>query len=222
MIGAPNQMVETDMPSARETFPTQDRLRQMLSYDPKTGIFTWRVRVSNVAAGSVAGRIIPNGYRVIRLDDAEHYAHRLAWFYVHREVPPKYLRFRDKNRDNCRLENLYHVEITWKRSPDRQRAYDLGRDFGITVEEYQALFLAQAGVCAICAQPERDTRNGKVKWLAVDHDHETRAVRGLLCVACNTALGKMEDSADRLRVAADYLDRHAAARPDNVVPIRSA
>jgi hypothetical protein len=65
---------------------------------------------------------------------------------------------------------------------------------------------AQAGVCAICDLPERATRNGVPKRLAVDHDHATGAVRALLCSRCNLAIGYMEDCPARLRAAADYLE----------------
>lgn len=59
------------------------------------------------------------------------------------------------------------------------------------------------GKCWICQQPE--TVPGRS--LAIDHDHQTGAVRGFLCYRCNTVLGRMQDSPDLFRRAADYLDR---------------
>jgi hypothetical protein len=47
-----------------------------------------------------------------------------------------------------------------------------------------------------------------VKALAVDHNHETGALRGLLCCDCNQALGKFQDSRDILLKAIRYLDKH--------------
>lgn len=65
--------------------------------------------------------------------------------------------------------------------------------FGITTVEYDSMFELQGGVCAICRQPETvRTRVGVVRRLAVDHDHETNLVRGLLCYRCNTTLGQFE------------------------------
>ena len=58
---------------------------------------------------------------------------------------------------------------------------------------------AQNGVCAICQQNPKDRR------LAVDHDHRTMRVRGLLCNTCNRAIGQMGDDPVRLRRAAEYL-----------------
>lgn len=60
--------------------------------------------------------------------------------------------------------------------------------YGITPEQYWALYEAQGGTCYIC---ERAT--GKVRKLAVDHDHKTGYVRGLLCKPCNSVLAHLRD-----------------------------
>lgn len=95
-------------------------------------------------------------------------------------------------------------------NPERERSRNLMRDFGLDTAQYHEMFTAQSGVCAACEQPEKATRNGKVKWLAVDHDHKTGEVRGLLCAACNVAIGLLDDSIERLTKAAMYLKRHEA------------
>jgi hypothetical protein len=92
----------------------------------------------------------------------------------------------------------------------------LREKFGITPEEYQRILDVQGGVCFICR------RRPKKKRLAVDHDHETGAVRGLLCAdnenGCNRAvLGNLEaHSVDgalpALKRAVDYLDYPPAQR----------
>lgn len=80
----------------------------------------------------------------------------------------------------------------WKsKNPDRERARNLAQ-FGLTIEDYEAMYEAQGGLCAICAQPETSSRNGKVYRLAVDHNHKTGKVRGLLCFKCNSAMGSFE------------------------------
>lgn len=71
----------------------------------------------------------------------------------------------------------------------------------ITPDMYVALHKQQGGICAICSKTEE--ANGKA--LAVDHDHETGRVRGLLCDDCNLALGRFQDSPDVLRRAINYL-----------------
>jgi len=95
----------------------------------------------------------------------------------------------------------------WKeRHPDRAKASErrtsLRRKFGITPEEYDALLEAQAGVCAICGEPPGQ------KALAVDHDHDTGSIRGLLCGNCNTALGLLSDDVERLIRAIIYVEDH--------------
>jgi hypothetical protein len=103
--------------------------------------------------------------------------------------------------------------------PDRYRTYALKKNFGIDLPTYQQMFLDQKGLCAVCNQPERDTRAGGQKWLAVDHHHETGAMRGLLCAACNTGLGKFGDDPAILRAAAEYIERFAASIENKIIPI---
>lgn len=77
-------------------------------------------------------------------------------------------------------------------------------NWGLVPGQYDAMLDAQGGVCAIC---EERCKSGKS--LAVDHDHTTGAIRGLLCANCNRAVGMMADSPLRLRRAAHYLETHA-------------
>lgn len=78
--------------------------------------------------------------------------------------------------------------------------------YGLTVAEYDALLASQGGHCAIC--PARNYVPGTIQKLAVDHDHKTNEVRGLLCFACNSMLGRAEDLPERLEVAAQYLRKN--------------
>lgn len=75
------------------------------------------------------------------------------------------------------------------------------KQYGITPEDYDEMHAAQGGVCAICLG---DCPTGR--RLAVDHCHETGSVRGLLCLKCNTGIGKFGDSPELLLAAADYLE----------------
>lgn len=80
-----------------------------------------------------------------------------------------------------------------------QKKANLKRYYGITPAEYDTYYSRQNGVCAICKQPP-----GKRK-LAVDHDHVTKRIRGLLCARCNTGLGQFIDSVNLLQKAVEYL-----------------
>jgi hypothetical protein len=81
------------------------------------------------------------------------------------------------------------------------------RLFGVTPEQHRVMLEQQGGGCAICGGAELALANhGRgIRGLAVDHDHTTGAVRGLLCSNCNKALGCMQDDPDRLLAAAMYL-----------------
>lgn len=218
-----------------------DRLTEALNYDEVTGWFTWRTKIAkSIRIGRRAGSVDSNGFRFVRIDGKDFLAQRLAWFYVKGEWPVKKLRHRDGDRDNNALDNLAEVSGSGKfpsqfdfqtaagrqaygrahraENPDLYRSKYLKRDFGIDLAEYQRMFVAQDGVCAICRQPEVAERNGRAKWLAVDHSHITGVVRGLCCSNCNPMLGFAKDSAAILRAAADYLDAYAAL--DNVVPLK--
>lgn len=72
--------------------------------------------------------------------------------------------------------------------------------YGITHEDFEAMVARQNGLCAICRQ---------VLPLHVDHCHETKAVRGLLCQLCNVGLGHFKDNPERLQRAASYLEQNA-------------
>lgn len=67
---------------------THDRLKELLHYNPDTGVFTNRVRRGgNALAGGIAGCITNKGYVHIRIDGKDYQAHRLAWLYVYGEFP---------------------------------------------------------------------------------------------------------------------------------------
>lgn len=91
---------------------------------------------------------------------------------------------------------------------DRVRDSTLKAKFMISSVDYGRMLVAQGGVCAICKLPEtrldRRTRS-KVQRLSVDHDHKTGSVRGLLCAACNAAIGLLKDDPLRMRRAAEYV-----------------
>ena len=84
----------------------------------------------------------------------------------------------------------------------------LARKYGMTIEQYEGLEKSQNHVCAICGNPEtsRDSHTGKTRRLAVDHNHITARVRGLLCQECNHGIGNFKDNRDLLRKAIAYLD----------------
>ena len=81
----------------------------------------------------------------------------------------------------------------------------LRSEFGIGLSDYEALLSKQDGKCAICRKNETQIYRGFIKRLAVDHCHETKSVRGLLCCRCNVGLGQFLDNPELLEAAAAYL-----------------
>lgn len=78
--------------------------------------------------------------------------------------------------------------------------------YGLTPEDYDEIFKAQNGVCAICSNPPGTGPSSK--YLHVDHSHKTGVVRALLCDFCNRGLGIFRDDPDILMAAAAYLLQH--------------
>lgn len=86
---------------------TLERLKEVLSYDQDTGVFRWRITLSNRAqAGLVAGATSKDDYVRINIDGKRYLGHRLAWFYVKGEWPPCHIDHRDTDKRNNRLANF--------------------------------------------------------------------------------------------------------------------
>lgn len=97
--------------------------------------------------------------------------------------------------------------IKWRLShPEKHgeniKKWILGRA-GITPEKYTLMMKEQNGVCAICHSSNKSGRG-----LAVDHNHETKKIRGLLCSNCNLGIGYLKDDILRLEKAIEYLKRN--------------
>jgi len=89
----------------------------------------------------------------------------------------------------------------YKKGKASMKNAKLLRSFGITLAQYEAMLVAQNNKCCICG----DENFTEGKCLAVDHNHTTNKVRGLLCGSCNAGLGMFKDSTTRLENAIAYL-----------------
>lgn len=109
--------------------------------------------------------------------------------------------WRQRNREsiNAGKRKYYHEkerDTIWERN--------IRNKFGITAEQYYEMYDQQNGVCATCHRPHA----GYEKRLAVDHCHTTGKVRGLLCEACNRAIGMLGDNLDVVMRVHEYLRRN--------------
>jgi hypothetical protein len=119
------------------------------------------------------------------------------------------------------LEEMRVVRTAWRKAnPEKRRTAKRRARYGLAVGQYEAMFEAQEGVCAICGKPETqvDKVSGVLCGLGVDHDHACcpgdracgKCVRGLLCMACNHGLGRFGDDPALLTAAINYLLKGAA------------
>ena len=125
-------------------------------------------------------------------------------------------KFKDENwTPEQRAENAAYLVKYREDNPDAIRRLEL-RKYGVTPEWYEEKLAEQGGHCALCPSivDERKLASWcKVKerkYLLVDHDHETGAVRGLLCAKCNTALHRVEYVEDWALKALAYLRRYCS------------
>jgi len=91
---------------------------------------------------------------------------------------------------------------------DKRDLY-LRRKYGITSEDYERMLKEQKGGCAICGSTPKKRR------LAVDHNHKTGRIRGLLCFPCNYGIGWLKDNAKKAYGIACYIERDGKKQGKN-------
>lgn len=99
-------------------------------------------------------------------------------------------------------QSLYPSELVRQREYSRDRRFRLR--YGMSRAIFEEMLAEQGHQCAICHTKDP----GRLKIFAVDHNHVTNAIRGLLCERCNRALGLFRDDPEVLRQGAAYLEQH--------------
>lgn len=125
-----------------------------------------------------------------------------------------YLRNKEKEIEysaKYRQQNQDKIKKDRKDNPDKHKSYNLKRDYGITIEDYNNLLKDQNHRCASCGVSTEELEANS-EWkrhhkLVVDHCHTTGAIRGLLCNSCNTALGMVKEDISVLKGLMSYVER---------------
>lgn len=135
---------------------------------------------------------------------------------------PTHKNYKDGLSSWCRVCLKKNTADWAKRNPEKAKAGELRREsrclinqtrrkwklkarYNLTIEQYDAMVLAQDNKCAIC---NTDGKHGTKGKLFVDHNHHTGKVRALLCDSCNKVLGCAFERIERLESAIKYLKLH--------------
>ena len=151
---------------------TQNKLKKALDYNPKTGVFTWKISPNRkIKIGSVAGCLDKSiGYIVIRVNKKNYLAHRLAWLYVHGVWPKEDIDHDDHNRTNNGIDNLKSSNkqknaknmslridskslvtgVAWHKATSKWRAYIGSLHLGVFTDKFEA----------ICARMSANNKHG--------------------------------------------------------------
>lgn len=116
----------------------------------------------------------------------------------------KYQKQRQKNYCKHKVREKKYRENYHRKYPEKRKNYQLIKKYNITLNQYNELLKKQNNCCAIC-----NTNQSEFKpKFAVDHNHETDQVRGLLCIKCNSVIGYAKDSIEILDKAKVYLNNY--------------
>jgi hypothetical protein len=116
------------------------------------------------------------------------------------EYAPVRAKYRQEHKEEMRQWHHEHYLKNKELHSQQARERHLYHKYKLTIEEFDALFREQSGMCAVCGD---DLKPGKSTH--VDHDHETGIIRGLLCHNCNRMLGYAQDDIEVLSKAITYL-----------------
>ncbi len=105
---------------------SKERICELLSYDPETGVFLWKIKSGKGRIGAQAGAV-QAGYRKISIDRHQIKAHRLAWFLVNGQWPKGQIDHINGNKDDNRIANIRDVPM----SINMQNRYEQRKTSGL-------------------------------------------------------------------------------------------
>ena len=111
---------------------------------------------------------------------------------------------RDHARRNKKQRAEYQKKFQRELNPNYHKDYHYKKKYGISYVDYLQLVEESGGKCNICDTTEPKGKNGKFH---LDHCHDSKVIRGVLCSQCNHAIGLFRDNPTLLRKAAKYLEQ---------------
>lgn len=111
---------------------TAERAKELLDYDPETGVFRWKVSKGRVKAGDVAGRVNNTGYIQIRVDRNLYQAHRIAWLLTRDEWPNLQIDHINGDRADNRICNLRQATKAQNAQNTSKRAHNTSGFKGVS------------------------------------------------------------------------------------------
>lgn len=142
---------------------TAQRLREILDYDQRTGVFTWKVMLAHRRKpGDIAGNLT-HGYVEIGINNSSYRAHRLAWLHFYGEWPTGQIDHIDGDRSNNAISNLRDV-TNQKNSQNRHGVSD-----GKITSEYLGVTWNAANNCWM-AQIKAGNKNQYIGQYATEYD----------------------------------------------------
>jgi len=128
-----------------------------------------------------------------RLKDLEAYRKRKREYAktpAQREKRKEYMqRWRDNNREKSNAARREYHYRNKETENARQKIQHIKYKYGLSFEQFEKMVAQQEGRCKLCG---RIPKAGRIRGLHVDHSHKTGKVRALLCISCNTVLGRVE------------------------------
>ncbi len=141
-------------------------------------------------------------------------AYRKAWRDANKEKLKAYMRsYHAANKEKLNAQHRARYEANGDKYKAQKKLYyvankkeihskQIKRAYGIGHEEQKHMFISQGGVCAICGNQFKNSRD-----MHVDHCHKTGKIRQLLCHNCNRGIGFLQDDIGLLSKAIDYLNK---------------
>lgn len=122
-----------------------------------------------------------------------------------------------KTADELKVIAIERSRLWYYNHQDWVRDRSLKKNYGISLEQFNSMFETQGKCCAICKRKELKGNN----W-AVDHDHITGRIRGILCNNCNTSIGLLEENRTAIIRMAEYLRSTIAMDEDEILRLNEA